>query len=312
MRGTILPLLALLAAAPVPAVAQQADPEAPPPVLAIGRQQLKPGKLNAHEKLSTAFTALFAKASPDTNWLGLEPIAGDDNVVLFLSGYASFADAEAQHMKAESAMAQNVALKTEMERLDSQTGDLLNASQTAWFVYRPALSFHPPKMSDVAKSRLVSITTVRVKPGRIPDFLDYYKGLNAAREKANASWVTTAAYQSSLGTAGGTFVYFSFSKGMSDLDEANAKADDRQKAVDAALGGEQVVKMRRELISEILMEPPTTNLYFTSRSQSHPSSQFAAADPDFWNPKPAAPTGKALATKKEPAAAPTPAPAPKQ
>src|SRR5262249_42926121 len=163
--------------------------EAPPPVLAIGRQQLKPGKLNAHEKLSTAWTALFAKASPETNWLGLEPIAGDDNVVLFLSGYSSFADAEAQHMKADSAMAQNAALKRARDRPTAQTADLLNAPQPAWSVPRAALSFHPPKMSDVAKSRLVSITTVRVKPGRIPDFLDYYKTLNAAREKANASWV---------------------------------------------------------------------------------------------------------------------------
>jgi hypothetical protein len=304
MRGTILPLLGLLAAAPVPAAAQQADPDAPPAVLVIGHQQLKPGKLNAHERMSTAWTALFTKASPDTNWLGLEPIAGDDNVVLFLVGYPSFAAAEAAHVKMETAVAQNVALKTEMERLDSQTGDLLNASHSAWFVYRPALSHHPPKMADVAKSRLVSISTIKVKPGRVPDFLDYYKGLNAAREKANASWVSTVAYQSSVGTAGGTFVYFSFNKSMGELDEADAKSEERQKAIDAALGGEQAVKMRRQLISEILVEPVTTNLYAISRAQSHPGAQFAAADPDFWNPKPAAATGKALATKKEPAPAP--------
>ena len=303
MRRTILPFLGLLAAAPVPALAQAAE-DAPPPVLVMNREQVKPGKMSAHEKVSTAYTALFVKANPETNSLGLTPIAGDDNVVLYLVGYPSFAAAEAEHNKVEAALAQNAALKTEMERLDGQSGDLRNSSQTAWFVYRPNLSYHPPKMAEVAKSRLVNITTVRVKPGRVPDYLDYFKGLNAAREKAGASWVSTAAYQSSVGAPGGTFVIFSFSKSMSEMDEANAKADERQKAIDTALGGDQVVKMRRELISEILVEPSTTNLYAINRAESHPSAQLAAADPDFWSPKPA--TTKALATAKKEGPAPKP------
>jgi hypothetical protein len=32
---------------------------------------------------------------------------------------------------------------------------------------------------------------------------------------------------------------------------------------------------------------------------SRPPDQFAAADPDFWTPKPVAAGGKALAVKKE-------------
>jgi hypothetical protein len=299
MRGTILPLLGLLAAAPVPAVAQPAESDAPPPVLVVNREQVKPGKMSAHEKVSAAYTALFAKAAPEVSWLGLTPIAGEDNVVLFLEGFPTFAAAEAEHNKVEAAIGQNAAYKTEMDRLEGQSGDMRSSSQTAWFVYRPALSYHPPKMGDVAKSRLVNVSTVRVKPGRVPDFLDYYKALNAARDKANASWVSTACYESRVGAAGGTFLFFSFNKGMSELDEANTKSDERQKAVETALGGDQVVKMRRELIAEILVEPVTTNLYAINKSESHPSAQFAAADPDFWNPKPAATSGKAVASKKE-------------
>ena len=81
------------------------------------------------------------------------------------------------------------------------------------------------------------------------------------------------------------------------MSENIAKADERQKAVDAALGGDQVVKMRRELISEILVEAPTTNLYVISRGESHPSATFAAADPDFWTPKPAMTSAKPAAPK---------------
>jgi len=298
MRGTILPLLGLLTAAPVAAVAQTVD-SGPPPVLVIGREEVKPGKMTAHEKVSTAYAALFAKASPDESWLGLTPISGEDSAVLFLEGFPSFAAAETNHIKLEAALAQSAALKAEMDRLDGQSGDMKNSSRTAWFVYRPALSYHAPKMGEVAKSRLVSVTTYRVKPGRIPDWNDYVKVLNAAREKASASWISSAGYQSQVGMAAGTFVNFQFHRTMAELDENIAKADERQKAIDAALGGDQVVKMRRELISEILVENATTNLYVISRGESHPSATFAAADPDFWTPKPAAVAGKALATKKE-------------
>jgi hypothetical protein len=298
MRGTILPLLGLLTAAPVAAVAQTVD-SGPPPVLVIGREEVKPGKMTAHEKVSTAYAALFAKASPDESWLGLTPISGEDSAVLFLEGFPSFAAAETNHIKLEAALAQSAALKAEMDRLDGQSGDMKNSSRTAWFVYRPALSYHPPTVGDVAKSRLVSVTTYRVKPGRIPDWNDYVKVLNAARDKANASWISSAVDQSQVGMAAGTFVNFQFHRTMAEMDDNIAKADERQKAIDAALGGDQVVKMRRELISEILVENATTNLYVISRGESHPPAAFATADPDFWTPKPAAVAGKALATKKE-------------
>lgn len=297
MRAKLLPLV-LLALSPGVLPAQPADPEAPPPVLNIYREEVKPGKMPAHERLSPAWNALFAKANPEQAWLGLTPIAGEDGIVLYLEGYPSFAAAEASHNKMEAALNQNVAWKAEMDRLDSQSAELRNSSRTSFWVYRPAMSYHPPKMGDVAKSRMASISTIRVKPGRVPDFQDYYKALNAARDKANASWVSSATYQSQVGAAGGTFIIFSFSKTMAEMDEGVAKGDERQKAIDAALGGDMVVKMRRELISEILVEPVTTNLYALSRAESHPTAQFAAYDPDFWTPKPAAP-GKALASKKE-------------
>src|SRR5207247_9507553 len=203
-RGTILPPLGLLTAGPVAAGAQTAD-SGPPPVLVIGREEGKAGKMTAHETVSTAYAALFAKAHPDESWLGLTPIAGDDNVVLFLEGFPSFAAAETNHGKLEATLAQNAALKTEMDRLDGQSGDMRNSSRTAFFVHRPALSYHPPKMGDVAKSRLVSVTTFRVKPGRIPDWNDYVKVLNAARDKANANWISAPACQSQVGTPGGPY-----------------------------------------------------------------------------------------------------------
>ena len=298
-RLSVLSLSFLILLAAGTAWAQTAD-SGPPPVLIIDREDVKPGRMGAHEKVSTAYAALFAKASPDDSWLGLTPISGEDNAVLFLVGYPSFAAAEATHNQLEASLAQNAALKAERDRLDAQGADMRTSSRTAWFVHRPALSYHAPKMGDVAKSRLVRVTTFHVKPGRVPDWNDYVKTLNAAREKAGASWISGATYESQVGAAGGTFVVFQFHRAMAEMDELVAKADERQKAIDAALGGDEVVKKRRQLISEILVEPATTNLYAINRAESHPGATFAALDPEFWTPKPAAPaTGKALATKKE-------------
>ena len=296
---SVLSLSFLILLAAGTAWAQTAD-SGPPPVLIIGREDVKPGRMGAHEKVSTAYAALFAKASPDDSWLGLTPIAGEDNAVLFLVGYPSFAAAEASHGHFEASLAQNAALKAESDRLDAQNADLRTGSRTAWFVHRPALSYHAPKMGDVAKSRLVRVTTYRVKPGRVPDWNEYVKTLNVARVKAGVNWYSSAAYEAQVGAAAGTFVSFQFSRGMAEFDDLVAKAEERQKAVDAALGGDEAAKKRRQLVSEILAEPATTNLYAINRAESHPGATFAGLDPDFWTPKPAAnATAKALATKKE-------------
>ena len=133
--------------------------------------------------VASSFSSFFAKANPDVQYLGLTSITGD-RVGLYLEGHPSFAVAEQKQAKVGAAMAQNVSLRAEMERMSTQSGDLVNNSRTAYFVLRPAMSYRAPRMSDVAKARYMAVTTYRVKPGRVPDWNDYVKSLNAAREKA--------------------------------------------------------------------------------------------------------------------------------
>lgn len=299
MNAKLLPLFGLLALSPGVLPAQTADPEAPPPVLALGREEIKPGKMGVHGKTSAGYAAVLAKANPAMHWIGFTPVSGDDNVTMYLSGHPSFAQAISDNEKADSAIAQNASLKAEVDRLGAASADVHASQRTSYYVYRAANSYHAPKMSDMAKARYLAVTTFRIKPGRVPDWNDYAKTLNAAREKAGANWLANYAYQSAIGVPAGTFLSFRPLRSLSELDDDNVKSEERQKAIDAALGGEMVVKMRRDLIAEILVESPTTNVYAVSREDSLPSAQFAAADPDFWSPKPAAATGKALATKKE-------------
>ena len=58
------------------------------------------------------------------------------------------------------------------------------------------------------------------------------------REKANADWIHTAVYQVITGAPVGTFVTFTLNRSLAEWDELTAKMQERNKAIDAALGGD--------------------------------------------------------------------------
>src|SRR6266545_2634343 len=71
------------------ATAAQEQTSGPPPVLAIGQEEIKPGSMGAHDKQVASYLALFNRANVGASRLGLVPVSGDDNQVLYLEGYAS-------------------------------------------------------------------------------------------------------------------------------------------------------------------------------------------------------------------------------
>ena len=77
MRAKLLPLFGLLALSSGVLPAQTADPEGPPPVLALGREEIKPGKMGVHGKTSAGYAAVLAKANPAMHWIGFTPVSGE-------------------------------------------------------------------------------------------------------------------------------------------------------------------------------------------------------------------------------------------
>ena len=149
---------------------------------------------------------------------------------------------------------------------------------------------------DTGPPSVIAIAREELKPGRIQDYVDYIKALNAGRDKIG-SQAHTAVYQVASGATNGTFLTFTSMRSLSEMDDARQRMEQSQKALDEALGGADVVKQRRMLISDIVADGYNT-VYAMEPTLSRPTEQFAAADPDFWNPKPAA-AAKALASKKE-------------
>ena len=262
--------------------AQSPDHSGPPPVLAITREEIKPGRMAAHEKLNAAFVAAVSRTPSRSQWLGLVPVSGDENTTLFISAFGNFAEAESQR-KADEEQLSNAAFKAEMEALDKQGADVHVAQRTTFARYRPDLSFHPGTMEEVAQSRYFGITTVRVKYNRIPDYVDYIKTLNAAREKAGLP-IKLAAYQITSGAQAGTFLYFRPLKSLKTWDDDYATIAETEKAMTAAYGGEEAARKVRLQGADLVMSADNA-VYAMNPKISRPSPEFAKYDVAFWTSK---------------------------
>jgi hypothetical protein len=299
MRLVSLPFVAVLAAFGGAAVAQEAA--GPPPVLLINKEEIKPGQMGPHEKNAAKFVSIQNKADAQSFRLGLTPVSGDNNVVVYLEGYGSFAEMEKAGKQFDATLAMNASLRTELEQNTRDGADMHASQKTMLAVYRPDLSYRPHRMDAVAKSRYFGVGTNRITTGRSADYEAWVKELNGAREKVNADWVHTAVFQVVTGAPMGTYMTFTMNQSLAEFDEFRAKLEERNKAIDAALG-EAVVKERRKQAAEIFASTDTT-MYALTPSISRPSPTFMAYDPDFWKPKASASEIKALASKKEKSAA---------
>ena len=289
MRRVHLPILGLLLACGAEAIAQQ--PPGPPAVLVMTREQFKPGSMLTHNKQMPAFNALFEKAKIVSYRLGLVPVSGDQNHLLYLEGFPSFAEMEAAPKKVADAMASSPALQAEFDAL-TQKNEPLHDSQTAMVArLRSDMSYRPNTMDRTGKARYFSVTVVRVNVGRNPDYIDYVKQTNAAREKANLD-EHSVVFQVVSGAPGGTFLTLSTNRTLAEVDDFYRDLDARTKKLDEAIGGALVVKQRQRTASEIVAQLSST-LYAIDRNLSRPRPEFVAADPDFWKAKEPA--------KKEPA-----------
>ena len=96
----------------------------PPPVLRVYVEQVKPGKNAAHEKSESAFARTFAKANYPAHYIGLNPMAGD-NEAWFLEAHGSFADVE----KAEKA-SDAPAVKADLDQVMATDGEYLSGTRS--------------------------------------------------------------------------------------------------------------------------------------------------------------------------------------
>jgi len=280
MKKSLLLLAALvLISAFASALAQNG--EGPPKVLAITREEIKPGMMPAHNRHSAAFVGIFNKLQTRNYRIAMVPVAGNENEVLYVTPCDSFAEVENVFADTEKKMAgASGPVKAQLAWLEKEAPDLHSAMRDMLLTYRSELSFNPGV--DIPKMRYFAITTIRVRPGHDAQYSDYVQKLvNVARQKAKADNLHIAVFQVLSGAPGGTYMAFRPLRSLAEMDDPigmrvrAAMGDDQRKDADKAAG-------------EAIISSETATYMFAPR-MSYVPKEMAAGDPAFWNPKPEPP-----------------------
>ncbi|MEK6409146.1 MAG: hypothetical protein AABN34_19655 [Acidobacteriota bacterium] len=259
-----------------------------PKVLWIYREDAKPARGTAHEKVERGFAQHWAKSKVDP-FLALEAVSGNATEVMFLSGYDSLAAMEKDYQAFGKA-----ANGPEYEALERQEAEVVNSVRSMVAVLRPDMSYRPERLMGVLpQCRYFNIETFRVRLGRDADFAAGGKLFRDAFEKMKREQPYVM-YQVIMGAPQGTYLLFTPIKSFKEIDDEFAT----EGALMQAMGEENMRNLMKGTGDVFLsME---SNVYAFNPSMSNPSKEFAAADPKFWTPKPMskrAPAGKKEGTK---------------
>ncbi len=283
MAISVVVFLALVA----PAMAQSTAPAGPSRYLQIYREEVKPGKNAAHEKIETAWARASAKAKGYANYVAWVSLSGN-NEAWFLSGFPS-ADAWEKSINSIDA---NAAVKAETDQLASQDTDVLTGARSLWVTYREDLSHRPGV--DLPHIRYVTVTIVRIRPGHNSEFEDNRKMVKAAHEKTGLK-DNHSVWQVLSGMPAGTFLIITPMKAMAEMD-ASTEMHGPGTAYADAVGDEGRKKMTAN--SSAATMSAETLIFAVNPKMSYPSKEYVAADPDFWAPK-TKPAAKAAAPAKK-------------
>jgi hypothetical protein len=259
-------VFATSAGAQTPPPAQQ---DAPPLLLQIEREEVRPGKGAAHAVNEAAWAAAFVKAQSPVQWLGMTTMSGPSEA-WFLTGHESFAALEKSDMSTEG----NAALNGERDRLAGIDGELLGRTSTIIARYRPALSYQAAV--KLPNMRYMTVDVVRVKSGRVAEFTDAWEMIVDAHKKANMNehW---AVYEVDSGMLDTTFLFMYARKSMAELDASgpmHGAAGYRDAVNDS--GRRQMSEVNQNCVEM------TQTLHFRLRpGMSALSQEWAKTDP-FW------------------------------
>jgi hypothetical protein len=279
-------LLSFAAAAQIPAE--------PPKVLRLVREIIKPGRAAAHEKLGTVLAHTMARGKYPVNFLALTALTGDEETWT-LESHDSFASVE----NADTFIEKAPALKWSLSQYEAQDGELISAGRRLLAAYRKDLSYHGEQLAQtLPKMRYMSVVMVRLHPSRDAEFSEAVRTVSAAYEKSNSDQPLVI-YQVVSGAQSPTFLFFTSMASLNAMDDAGRRGKTLRDALGEA-GAAAVLKTSAEVTAS-----SESFLFAFNPRASYVSKDFAAADVDFWTPKPP-PKPAAPPLSANPGAAPPP------
>lgn len=280
----------------VVAASAAAQTSGPPQVLRIIRQTIKPGATSEHEKIGASVARGVAHAKYPANFLALSSLSGEPETWI-VESHDSFASVEEALMFAEN----TPAVKWWLAQYEAQSGASVAEVRRLLAIYRPDLSYRGDQFAQqMPKMRYVSVVLVRLLPARDSDFAEAVRLVKAAYEKS-ASDQPLVIYQVISGAPGPSYLFFAPMASLKTMDDAPA----RGRAMREALGEDNAAKALKT--SSEVTATSESFLFALNPRLSYVSKEFAAADPDFWTPKP--PPKPATPAEVPGGAAASPAPA---
>ena len=256
-------------------IAQDSQATSIPKVLQITREWIKPGRNGAaHEKTEAAYVQAMAKANWPTHYLAVTSMSGKSRA-LFMTRYDSFEALE----KDLAATQKNTALSAALDKANMVDGDLLDGVDQGIFAYNEEQSLRP--RGDLSKMRFLEVSLYQVRPGHRHDWEELVKIVKAASEKSNpdAHWGT---FEQRFGGEGLSFLVLQAHKSLAELDNGPEKDKKFAEAM-----GEEGMKKFTELYASAV-SGSQHQLFAFSPSLSYIYPEWAKADPEFWQAKPAA------------------------
>ena len=263
----------LFSACLLPAVAQM---PAPPKVLLIVREEIKPGMMPAHSREANNVVRIYSRANSPYHRLAMVPIAGNENEVMYFWGFDTFSDLEKSNSYLDT-MA-NVTYKADFDRVRPPGDDYHSSQRDIIAVLRDDLSYN--MNTDIRKMRYMRVQTVRVKPGHQREWEESRRMTRAAHEKAKVD-ETMVVYQVAGGAQGGTYLVmipWATLDGIGTIPHGRSYME--------ALGEDRRDKIEKIENDSIVFS--STDIYAFNPQLSYVSKAWASADPAFWSLKPMA------------------------
>jgi len=287
MKPNVLPLAAigLCLGGAARVSAQMMEESSAPKVLYVVREQIKEGREAAHVKTESAWPRMFEKANVKTHYVGMTSESGPPEA-WFLEPYDSFGG-----MEKERAEILQSPIEADLQEADIADGDLRTGSRNLLAVFRGDLSYHAAQaVSNMPKCRHMAVTVLRIKYGHDSELAQAAKLLIDGDEKSGSDQPVLT-YQVVSGGPSGTFLLFSPMDSLARMDAASA----RMAAARQAMGERN--RQRFDTLAPEAVQSAESLLFAFNPRISFVSKEFAAADPEFWNPKPE-PPAKAKAPAK--------------
>ena len=240
--------------------------------------KVKPEKRAEFDAIGKKIAALNRRNKGDT-WLASENLYGENNVVTFISLRGGFGDAGKAVDLFLGALSKPGGMTAAEKIMQDSNNTLISARSEMWR-RRPDLGTNvPTSAADTAavigKARFLYMVTVRVRPGRAAEYEDQIKMVRDARAKGGnkATWFVS---QSVVGQPIGVYFITRPLASLADLDGAPALSQ---------VLGDKYKGYQKGIVENTFSTEISIMRYLPELS--NPPAEVAAADPAFWNPKPA-------------------------